>query len=143
MYKVFYFGEDCKPHVMRVSGAGTEAVIKDLLDRGHPLTSCENTDITNLDYPGMVLMNRPWSTFELENLTVEIACENVGPFFRSMAKLKDRGGYYKIHSWHHCLVLDPTQFYILLGRIETGLAEAEARDTEFYNAWKAKHGRRS
>ncbi len=146
MYKLLTFadsddGKCCKVHITPV-GLIADAVISDLYGRGHSLVSAENVVDTALDLPGMVLANRPWSEFQLPGLRIDIACENVDWFFGKMSRLKDRGGYYKIHSWNHCLVLEPKEFFILMGQIETELPSAEARDKEFFEAWKAKHGKK-
>lgn len=138
-WKKYDFGINTKVHVMPV-GDPSETVINDLENRGSPLLHCEDTTETILDCPGMILANRPWSNFEIDGLKLGIACENVSYFLSYGARLKDRGGYFKWHSWNHCLVLSPAQHFILLGKIETELPSAEKRDEEFYNAWRSKHG---
>jgi hypothetical protein len=142
MYRVFQF-QGAKSHVMPHNGEVYEAVVHDLESRDCPLIDSSPTTETILDVAGMVLANRPWTDIVIPGLVVGIACENVGYFMSYCASLKDRGGYFKIHSWKHCVCLSPADFFTFLGRLETEVPNAEKTDREFYEAWKARHGRKA
>jgi hypothetical protein len=120
----------------------SEFAIIDLASRGHELIQCEDITKTHLDLPGMIISGRPWSDFEVSGLKVGVPCEHVQHFLSYGARLRDRGGYYKWHSWHHCIVMKSSDHFTFLGKLENGLKDAEERDTQFFEAWKKKFGKK-
>ena len=95
-----------------------------------------------IDQPGMCYTDRPWMTFQIDGLAVEMPCEDVFDFVQQLKKLPKRtwkhgesqfvgADYYKVHGFHRCLVLTPDLHAQLLAELEAGLQEAEARATAF------------
>lgn len=122
-------------------------------------TSTETTNMA-IDFPGMVAIDRPWMTFALDGLAVEIPCEDVGGFVNELKRLKPRhfkgdhtagetvllsNGdriiatgvdegvmYYKLHGFNRCIVLTPDLYVDLLEALEARLDEAEEKATVFW-----------
>jgi len=98
----------------------------------------------SIDQPGMVVMTRPWMTFHIDGLDIEIPCEDVLSFLSQLNEAKPREfghekagafkglTYYKLHGFHRCIVLTPDLKMMLTEALEAGLAEAEAQATAFY-----------
>lgn len=110
---------------------------------------------TSIDEPGIVCVDRPWMSFPIDGLVVEIPCEDVMMFRLQLENLKpryfqryeahekvdgieakgtDEEGltYYKLHGWLSCIVLSPYDRYDLLEALKAKEAEAEAQSAAFY-----------
>lgn len=96
-----------------------------------------------IDQPGMVCMDRPWMTFQVDGLTIEIPCEDVLSFYTQLKNLPAREfthgksmgvgmTYYKLHAFHKCLVLTPDVRQELLDQLGERAMEAEVQATAFY-----------
>lgn len=106
--------------------------------QSHPIVSM------GIDMPGMVCTTRPWMTFHIDGLDIEIPCEDVASFLLQLNSLKPREfthekagafkglSYYKLHGFCKCIVLTPDLKVMLTEALEAGVAEAEAQATAFW-----------
>lgn len=97
-----------------------------------------------IDQPGMVAMDRPWMTFKIDGLDIEIPCEDVASFILQLDALKPREfvhgnlgafkglTYYKLHGFCKCIVLTPDLKVMLTEALQADVAEAEAQATAFW-----------
>lgn len=101
-----------------------------------------------IDYPGMICVDRPWSTFKIDGLTIEIPCEDVASFYSQLKDLPPREfkegkgmgvgmTYFKLKGFCKCLVLTPDIRVELLEALAAGMSEAEAKATAFWADRKA------
>jgi hypothetical protein len=126
-----------------------QTLLDDLSEReeqkGHGDLEFEAKDTTTcgIDMPGMVAMNRPWMTFQIDGLSIDIPCEDVLEFIEQLKAAPMRtwtkgtteyvgSSYYKLHGFHKCIVLTPDLRAELLTQLESNLEEAEAQSKAFW-----------
>lgn len=87
-----------------------------------------------IDMPGMIAVDRPDSTFDLDGLEISIPCEDVVDFIHKLKSLSLREErYYKLHAFHRCIVLTPTQRDVMLQILEELYPQAEAEALAFWS----------
>lgn len=126
------------PHAAR--GKVRDYVVWDLEQRGCALVEDNDLVKMNIDQPGMVAMDRPWESFQLDSLTIEMPCEDIATFVLQLESVRARPipgtsplvNCYKLHGFHRALCLDDDDRASLLQQLRDRLPSAEARAAEFW-----------
>jgi len=85
-----------------------------------------------LDLPGMVKMDRPRETFDLDGLMLVIPSEDVGAYSRAVRKGPSIDGLLYLNGFHRCLVLSEAHRAQLGRLLLEREGEAESRAEAFY-----------
>lgn len=116
-------------------------IVDDLVRRDCDLHSVQPVTGSSIDIPGPVCVDRPWETFDVDGLSLDIPCEDVEALADYLGGLqvrhtRDNEPYYKMHGFMRCLVLTPIQRDDLHMQMVERIPGADARSSEFYRTRK-------